>query len=58
MKIRKLVDMKKVKLLAVVFLFLTIKGISQAPTSSDGKVGTAVNKAGNKTTQVAVSGAS
>jgi hypothetical protein len=50
--------MKKLTLLAVVFLLLSIKGMSQAPTSSDGKVGTAVNKAGNKTAQVAVSGAS
>lgn len=50
--------MKKIKLLAVVFLLVTIEGMSQAPTSSDGKVGAAVNKAGNKTAQVAVSGAS
>lgn len=49
--------MNKVKLLAVFFLFFSLQGMSQTKTSSEGKVGSAVNKAGNKTAEIAAKGA-
>ncbi len=49
--------MNKVKLLPVLLLFISLQGMSQENTPSDGKVGKAVNKAGNKTAEIAAKGA-
>lgn len=49
--------MKIVRLLLVPALLLSLQTMAQKKTSSDGKVGDAINKVGNKTAEIAVKGA-
>ncbi|MEO6521499.1 MAG: hypothetical protein ABIN91_07475 [Mucilaginibacter sp.] len=50
--------MKKLKLLIIPALLVSVQLMAQTKTSSDGSVGKTINKIGNKTAQVAVKGAS
>ena len=50
--------MKIIKLLAIPAMLLSLQTIAQTNTSSKGKVGTTINKVGNKTAQIAVKGSS
>ncbi|MEO6316729.1 MAG: hypothetical protein ABIU63_10275 [Chitinophagaceae bacterium] len=46
--------MKKIKILLIACVALSLQGMAQTKTSSEGKVGETVNKVGNKTAKVAV----
>lgn len=48
--------MKNIKFLMIPALLLSLQTMAQTNTSSKGKVGTTINKIGNKTAQVAVKG--
>lgn len=50
--------MKKILFTIIPACLITIGCLAQNDSTGKGKVGTAINKAGNKTAQVAVSGAS
>lgn len=50
--------MKKLKFLMIPALLLSLQAVAQTKSPNDGKVGTTINKIGNKTAQLAVKGTS